>query len=136
MSCEYCNIPKNTCGKLILEEADELGVYLYRDKSGNYFLTQNMLDVTKERIITCPMCGEPLTEPKPLTLDELRKMDGKPVWCVAENKNLVDGSGWHIVNSTEEELIDKHKSYWRFDQLIEDYQCYDREPKEEGQCQI
>lgn len=28
----------------------------------------------------CPSCGKCLTEPKPLTLDELKERDGKPVW--------------------------------------------------------
>lgn len=29
----------------------------------------------------CPECGRPTGENKPLTLDELRRMDGEPVWC-------------------------------------------------------
>lgn len=37
---------------------------------------------------------EPLTEPKPLTVEQLRKMDGQPVWCERLDKKE---SGWRIV---------------------------------------
>ena len=32
----------------------------------------------------------------PLTLDELRKMDGEPVWCVSLGAKLSRGDGWYI----------------------------------------
>lgn len=28
----------------------------------------------------CPNCGRPLIEPKPLTLEQLKQREGKPVW--------------------------------------------------------
>ena len=33
---------------------------------------------------------------EPLTLDELRKMDGEPVWCVSLGAELSRGNGWYI----------------------------------------
>lgn len=34
----------------------------------------------------------------PLTLEELREMDGEPVWCESEHRP--DGSGWFIVDAS------------------------------------
>ena len=45
---------------------------------------------------------------KPLTLEELRKLDGQPVWCV-------DGAGhecWCIVNAEMPECIDNECGVW------------------------
>lgn len=33
---------------------------------------------------------------EPLTLNELRKMDGEPVWCVSLGAKLSRGDGWYI----------------------------------------
>ena len=33
---------------------------------------------------------------KALTLDELRQMDGEPVWCVSLGAKLSRGDGWYI----------------------------------------
>ena len=33
---------------------------------------------------------------KALTLDELRQMDGEPVWCVSLGAELSRGNGWYI----------------------------------------
>ena len=33
---------------------------------------------------------------EPLTLDELRQMDGEPVWCVSLGAKLSRGDGWDI----------------------------------------
>ena len=32
----------------------------------------------------------------PLTMEELRKMDGEPVWCVSLGAKLSRGDGWYI----------------------------------------
>jgi hypothetical protein len=34
----------------------------------------------------CPICGKPLTDPKPLTLEELRAREGKPVWVKVDDE--------------------------------------------------
>lgn len=33
---------------------------------------------------------------EPLTMDELRQMDGEPVWCVSLGTKLSRGDGWYI----------------------------------------
>ena len=48
--------------------------------------------------------------PRPLTLDELRERDGKPVWCI-------DGEGhscYCLVNATNEDCIDNECGAWCF----------------------
>lgn len=48
--------------------------------------------------IACPMCGESLKEPEPLTLERLRSMDGEPVWldgkCYIVNTDYKSPQGW------------------------------------------
>lgn len=44
----------------------------------------------------CPACGANLSEQEPLTLDELREMDGEPVWCV-------EGKQWGLVVNNAED---------------------------------
>lgn len=44
---------------------------------------------------------EELTAPQPndpLTLEQLREMDGEPVWCESEHRP--DGSGWFLVDAS------------------------------------
>lgn len=53
----------------------------------------------------------PQPENKPLTLDELRRMDGEPVWCI-------DGEGhscYCLVNADNEDCIDNESGAWRFE---------------------
>lgn len=48
--------------------------------------------------------------PKPLTLDEIRQMDGEPIWCV-------DGEGhgcYCLVNAKTEDCIDNECGAWCF----------------------
>ena len=47
----------------------------------------------------CPECGRPTDENKPLTLKQLRQMDGKPVWVECDPN--VNTPGWYIIGSTE-----------------------------------
>lgn len=51
------------------------------------------------------------TENKPVTLDELREMDGEPVWCV-------DGGGLNrccLVNAGYGDCIDNESTSWNFE---------------------
>jgi len=53
----------------------------------------------------------PQPENKPLTLEQLRGMDGIPVYCI-------DGAGnkcWCIVNTESEDCIDNESGAWIFD---------------------
>lgn len=60
----------------------------------------------------------PLSEPKPLTLDELRKMSGKPVWIT----NNTSGYGhWEIFDITE--IVEVEYC------IGQGFKYYDREPR-------
>jgi len=53
-----------------------------------------------KKVNICPMCGRPLTEPQPLTLDQLKQMGGEPVYI-----RLGDGDQfWSIVAVDNGEL--------------------------------
>lgn len=41
---------------------------------------------------------------EPLTLDELRGMDGEPVWVIP-----IDGCGWDVIDDGEWNLLDKRE---------------------------
>ncbi len=48
---------------------------------------------------------------KALTLDELKEMDGLPIWCE-------DGEGHHcycLVNAEQEDCVDNEFGAWNFD---------------------
>ena len=48
--------------------------------------------------------------PKPLTLDELREMDGEPVWCADGEEH----SCYCLVNAESEDCIDSESGAWCF----------------------
>lgn len=71
------------------------------------------IECFKQRMPGCTMCGTrelyecaiaALTEqaarinPKPLTLDELKERDGKPVWVKEITLEPIDGDHWGIVD--------------------------------------
>ena len=47
-------------------------------------------------------------DPQPLTLEELREMDGEPVWCV----DCFGNQCWAIVNAEDDDCIDKETGAW------------------------
>lgn len=47
---------------------------------------------------------------EPLTLDELRRMDGEPVWIV--DAGASENSGWYLVNLKYEPFFDKPDVTW------------------------
>lgn len=81
----------------------------------------------------CPICGEPLTPPVPLTLEQLRERSGKPVWI--QDIECPERSCWRlcywdrgkylvlVATSQTGYLLDEYGEYWV---------AYDREPKEEA----
>ena len=70
----------------------------------------------------CPMCGRPFAEPRKLTLDELRQMDGQPVYikylCESDEED-----GWDIVNSIESRPLPNHEDF----DLFVSFACGDGE---------
>lgn len=75
----------------------------------------------------CPNCGEPLTQPEPLTLEQLQKMDGEPVWVKGIDEwaiVIVDSSGgWEGKPFVKGKLFN-------FDVGARKLECYSRKPAE------
>lgn len=77
MSCNFC---KNAVFENYGFDDDEITIGL---AAGSYRFPK------EKQFLYCPKCGEPLNEPEPLALDELRKLSGQPVWC--------DNGGWGVL---------------------------------------
>lgn len=70
----------------------------------------------------------------PLTLEELREMDGEPVWC--ECKDAPKYNGWYLVNASERTLqIARNKRYSISRSAIKSgfWLAYRRRPEEEAE---
>ena len=61
--CKFCTIAKGETGPLIIDQDGDVGVYLYRDRDGRFFLVSNILDVDSALVQSCPMCGRQLSAP-------------------------------------------------------------------------
>ena len=69
----------------------------------------------------------------PITMDELRKMDGEPVW-VCFNGVIVREDGWFIITETEKcEVLLKGKAsvYKSFEYYGKTWMAYRQKPKGE-----
>ena len=72
--------------------------------------------------------------PKPLTIEELRQMDGEPVW-VKELSELIDQTGWALVEVADRgtykgiPYVKCHICTW--DVSFRGLHCYRHRPKEE-----
>lgn len=62
---------------------------------------------------------------EPLTLDELRQMDGEPVWVVLSEKHR----GWCLV-SADCEAVFKQNAGCTFDEIIRNGVAYRQKPEE------
>lgn len=83
--------------------------------------------------------------PKPLTLDELRDMDGEPVWTVGVS-STTDGSWgmWDIIESVDDDGVcfgysTEHTEWWNYNLRNDDgtlcgcaWTAYRNKPKEDG----
>lgn len=68
---------------------DDVVCYLPTDNGGGDDLPQNY----------CQNCGSPLTEPAPLTLEQLREMDGEPMYVVFKGDEYSEAqSHWCFIS--------------------------------------
>lgn len=89
----------------------------------------------------CPICGEPLSPPVPLTLEQLREMDGESVYVVViDSLNFADPldaiNGWGIARQSWVRLWDSGRfDLIHIDHDFSDYGktwlAYTRKPAEE-----
>lgn len=61
-----------------------------------------------------PDTGIPRTENNHLTLDELRGMDGEPVWVSFLNSKVSISGQWHLVRNITDEVINCFENYMPF----------------------
>lgn len=68
----------------------------------------------KNALISCLLSIPTIAPPPndPLTLEELREMDGEPVWAVWMEEAIITQEGWSLV---ETELDDVASTNFRFD---------------------
>lgn len=91
----------------------------------------------------CPYCNQRLTLEEPLTVEELKQMDGEPVWVVDTIHD--HGSGYYLVNLNYKfaldipgavwpVIIDKDGWFFKFCNLGDGIAVYRHKPmeKEEG----
>lgn len=123
--CKYCENKHNFA---------DVGV---KDMHGKYhvYLACGSSDVPEsDRFDCCPKCGTPLGEVKPLTVEQLREMDGKPVFVVdSENNERL----WCVVSICRHEFqadIPGCDHFWYEECTYgERWTAFDREPKGEAE---
>lgn len=87
MNCKYCD-----CHFMVL---------LLTEETGSNF---------------CPNCGEPLTQPEPLSLERLKQMDGEPVYI-----RTGDGEQFWAIAAIDGECIFFHSADWDGNELDTDF---------------
>lgn len=112
MSCEFCKD----------DYVDDIVCYL----------PTNNGDAKSVPVNHCPNCGAPLTQPKPLTVEQLREMDGGPVydwhlqeWFVISDVDVIDELMSEI-NMTDGTIVD-------WDETAPLPKFYTHEPEQEGE---
>ena len=68
---------------------------------------------------------------KPLTLDELRQMNGEPVWVCFLNSRVSVSGQWHLVRNITKEVINCFENYMPFCDYGKTWLAYRHKPKEE-----
>lgn len=89
-------------------------------------------DTSKAIALECMMDAAERENPKPLTLEELRRMDGEVVY-IPESEEYFSGMG--IVSVSQERVVDVGDpkfGYWPFREYGEGWRAYRSKPKEEN----
>ena len=61
-----------------------------------YTILREALDMAISALREQDVADKDVGNNEPLTLDELRQMNGEPVWCVSLGAKLSRGDGWYI----------------------------------------
>lgn len=72
------------------------------------------------------LCREARDENPPLTLDELREMDGEPVWVVPLNDFYILPANYLVNAYAEQIVVDKFGAYLDFEDYGKTWQAYRR----------
>lgn len=76
--------------------------------------------------------AEPLQPNDPLTLEELREMDGEPVWVVPLNDFEILPANYLVNAYAEQIVVDKFGAYLDFEDYGKTWLAYRRKPGEES----
>lgn len=134
--CEHCKPDKQA-----LSKPGHPHEFIIDD--GAIFYYDSMDGWEGEKIDYCPYCSQCLTPEEPLTAEELKQMDGEPVWVVDTIHD--HGSGYYLVNLNYKfaldipgavwpVIIDKDGWFFKFCNLGDGIAVYRHKPieKEEG----
>ncbi len=138
-----CAVPYTRLAELAQAEKDGRLVMLpdakYTDADGEKALqkamwvcgnTNNQVTRYTADAIAEKLCREARDENPPLTLEELREMDGEPVWVVPLNDFDILPANY-LVNAYEEQIVvDKFGAYLDFEDYGKTWLAYRRKPEE------
>lgn len=81
-------------------------------------------------IVDCIMRAPTITPPPndPLTLEELREMEGEPVWVELIGQNLP--SGWYLLNLRDNEAVSAYGGFVGLGHYGQTWTAYRRKPEE------
>lgn len=125
--CEYAPVQISNNLNLTIYVNGTLGEIVFEDKVQQCQKYHKLINF-------CPMCGEPLTEPEPLSLEALKQMDGDPVWIeFPSHYGVVLWAEWRILGR-QQELVQGFKN--KNSEWIEDYGktwlAYPTKPRQEN----
>ena len=140
-----CAVPYTRLAELAQAEKDGRLVMLpdakYTDADGEKALqkamwtcgnTNNQVTRYTADAIAEKLCREAMDKNPPLTLEELREMDGEPVWVVPLNDFDILPANY-LVNAYEEQIVvDKFGAYLDFEDYGKTWQAYRRRPVGKG----
>lgn len=133
MSCTYCEGCNSTLVYLTPKDNAAVDIMMYH--SAKHWELEGISNCGSGPgviIHFCPMCGEPLTEPQPLTLEELRESGMTWVWVrrlgdyPISIRKYIDGYGFVIVRNNHVLLVELRLS---FDDYGKKWLAYRRPPK-------
>lgn len=75
-------------------------------KCGCHFIITWLICEEDPKTIHCPNCGRPLTKPEPLSIEQLRGMDGCPIW-VESAMPLINQfhPHWEVVEMVVDDMV-------------------------------
>lgn len=131
MSCDYCNDqhPAKDC---VFPDGNEQILCSRDGLFGDCYIMERKVNY-------CPMCGEPLSEPEPLSLEQLRQLEGEPVFITNQSRYQSNcRSRWEIIDHIAEGILYiKCADYcYRLDYYGTVWTAYSRKPKEKDNADI
>lgn len=122
---------REEAAKILEKQFDEsCGNYRYQDKDKLDYEDALWLAITALRTLDAQ------EKPEPLTLEELRQMNGEPVWIVEHP----DWGHWELAEDAEDYLMDRDEDFYgmkhndplgRFGLHVLGWLAYRHKPKEE-----